>query len=90
MVPPGFRLAAALVTNLPDDAERFTERLLPVPEPTRSVVVLPGQRAAAALVTKRPDEAERFTERGIVAPFLNTNPGPRNRPTPLIETLKNL
>jgi hypothetical protein len=90
MVPPGFRLAVAPVTNRPEDAERLTERLLLVPEPTRSVVVLPGQRAAAALVTKRPDEAERFTERGIVDPFLNTNPGPRNRPTPLIESLKNL
>lgn len=83
MVPPGLRLAVAPVTNRPDDAERLTVRLLLVPGPTRSDVDLPGHRAAAALVTKRPDEAERLTVRAMLGPFLNDDPGLRNRPAPL-------
>lgn len=84
MVPPGLRLAVAVVTNRPDEADRLTDRLLLVPGPTRSVVVLLGRRAAVALVTKRPDEAERFTVRAIVRPFPNAYPGLRNRPTPCL------
>lgn len=51
IVPPGSPSARRCVTNFPDAALRFTARPLPVPLPTRSVVVLPGQRAAAALLT---------------------------------------
>jgi hypothetical protein len=61
MVPPGFRFAAASVTNCPVAAERFTAVVFEVPVPTRSVVVLLGQRAAAAAETKRPDPALLFT-----------------------------
>jgi hypothetical protein len=55
-------LTVASVTKRPLDADRLTAREFPVPDPTRSVVVLLGHRAAAALLTKRPDPAERFTD----------------------------
>lgn len=64
-MPPGFRLAVAWVTNRPLEAERATVRLLPVPEPTLSVVVLAGHRATVALDTNLPLEAERLTDRAI-------------------------
>ena len=50
------------MTNLPVDAERETVRLLPVPDPTRSVVVFPGDRATVALLTNRPDLADLCTD----------------------------
>lgn len=51
------------MTKRPDVADRVTERLLEVPGPTLSVVVVRGDRAAWALVTKRPVPALRLTER---------------------------
>ena len=65
-MPPGLRLPVAVVTNRPVEAERVTARVLPVPEPTRSVVVLPGQRAAVALLTKRPLDADLLTDLAMV------------------------
>lgn len=62
MVPPGLRRPVASVTKRPVDAERVTVRLLLVPAPMRSVVVLPGQRAAVALLTNRPVDAERLAD----------------------------
>ena len=67
IVPPGLRRAVALVTNRPVAADRFTLRLFPVPEPTRSVVVVRGDRAAVAFVTKRPVRALRLTDRAMVS-----------------------
>lgn len=61
IVPLGFRLPAAVVTNRPVEAERVTARVLLVPAPTRSVVVLPGHLATVALETNRPLIADRFT-----------------------------
>lgn len=64
IVPPGFSLPQRVVTKRPDVADRVTERLLEVPDPTLSlVVVVRGDRAAWALVTKRPLRALRLTER---------------------------
>lgn len=50
---------------------------MPVPEPTRSVVVFPGHRAAAARETKRPVDALRLTERAMVAPPSGVTPRKR-------------
>ena len=65
IVPPGLRRAVDGVTKRPVDAERATVRVLLVPRPTRSVVVLPGHRAVVALLTNRPVEAERLTDLAI-------------------------
>ena len=73
MVPPGLRRAVPAVTNLPVDADRFTVRLLPVPLPTRSVVVFPGHRAVVALLTNRPVPALRFTDLLAMASSLDTS-----------------
>jgi hypothetical protein len=70
MVPLGLAFACFCVTNWPVDADLFTVRALPVPDPTRSVVVFEGQRAAAALLTKRPLDAERLTVRPMVGLLL--------------------
>lgn len=59
MVPPGSLLPREVGTKRPVAAERVTVRLLLVPDPTRSVVVLLGQRAAADFGTKRPEAALR-------------------------------
>ena len=60
---PGCRAAVAAVTNRPLPALRFTARVLLVPRPTRSVVVVRGDRAAVRLLTNRPVPALRDTER---------------------------
>jgi len=57
IVDSGWRAAVDALTNRPVDALRFTDRALPVPRPTRSVVVRDGQRAAAARLTNRPLDA---------------------------------
>lgn len=49
--------------NCPVLALRVTVRLLPVPPPTRSTVVLAGRRFHVRLVTKRSDEALGAGER---------------------------
>lgn len=67
MVPPGFRFAVEDDTNRPEDAERDTDRLLPVPDPTRSVVVLPGQRATVDLLTNRPVFADLLTDLAMLS-----------------------
>lgn len=77
MVPLGSLLPRLSGTKRPVEAERVTVRLLPVPEPTRSVVVFPGHRAAAARETKRPLDALRLTERAIAAPPSRFTPGRR-------------
>lgn len=67
-MPSGLRRAVAAVTKRPEDADRFTARLLLVPLPARSVVVFPGHRAAVEFETKRPDLAER-----LIDPILGTS-----------------
>lgn len=74
IVPPGSPSARRSVTNRPVEAERRTVRMLLVPDPTRSVVVLLGQRAAAAFETNRPVRALRLTERAM----LPLQSGPRD------------
>lgn len=81
IVPPGLRFAVPSVTNRPVDAERFTDRLFPVPEPTRSVVVLPGHRETVAFETNRPVLALRLTLRAMVDLFPST-PAPRQATCP--------
>ena len=65
-MPSGLPLAVLAVTNFPVDAERFTERALLVPLPTRSVVVLDGHLADVAFETNFPDFALRLTERPML------------------------
>lgn len=73
----------APLTNLPVVAERLTDRLFPVPAPTRSVVVLPGHRAVVAFETNRPVLALRLTLRAMVGPPFERDP-PRTSHLPAV------
>lgn len=87
MVPPGLRLTVASVTNRPVEADRFTDRPLPVPDPTLSVVVFPGHLATVAFATNRPLPALRWMLRAMIGPFPNTFPESEHLPGPLGEDL---
>lgn len=66
MVPDGLRVAVAFLTKRPVVSDLFTVRALPVPRPTRSlVVVVRGPRRADALLTNLPVRPLLLTVRAI-------------------------
>ena len=76
-------MMVAPLTNLPVEAERLTDRLLPVPAPTRSVVVFPGHRTVVAFETNRPVLALRLTLRAMAGPPFERDP-PRANHLPAV------
>ena len=67
-------LPVAVVTNLPVLALRVTVLALPVPRPTRSVVVVLGDAFACLVVTNRPVRALRLTDRAMRSPTSQRDP----------------
>lgn len=72
MVPFGFSRPQRVVTKRPEVADRVTPRVLALPPPTRSVVVVFGDRFACPLVTNRPVRALLEIDRplAMMASFL--------------------
>lgn len=85
-MPPGLRLTVASVTNRPVEADLFTVRLLPLPDPTFSVVVFPGHRATVAFETNLPLPALLLMLRAMMDPSPSTLPGENTCPIPLVRT----